>query len=388
MIVALQASRRSSHRWIGTRSSAQLYQSAVLPLGAAGGAATGSYGAGAGALMLPRAQPSPTELAGFLPRSAPRQERPRRRLQTAKVLLAYFVAHAVPISAGVWYFQRQKEEKLRNAIACLPPGDASAITKEATRVMRSCAEPFLLTVSVVRQKSGSIVGGGGGAGAVSMQTQRVECLHPEERPVRTRTAADLEGVSRDSELGNLVAFGAALASTVAEAADSGSASGSSPESAAERSYPLRHVHFAVQRDSDAYRCIVDAGSRRQTLFYPSSHRQAYCTVQGTVSVVEDPEVRQWYWNSRFRSCIKKEAGESGVGKSDGEESTEQVTARSGCSAGTEPWRDPDFVLLRMHPDVVELKSCHAAEQWERRTVSFDASTKRWCVNPSDIIGLA
>lgn len=82
--------------------------------------------------LVPPREPTSVELAGFVPRPPPVAEKPRKKGRTGKILGIYFIFHALPLGGAVWYFQQQKEERLRNSIACLP-NDAGAIAQEATR---------------------------------------------------------------------------------------------------------------------------------------------------------------------------------------------------------------------------------------------------------------
>ncbi len=230
--------------------------------------------------------------------------------------------------------------------------------------------------------------------------QRVECLYPESaKPVNAIKREDLNSYDSEGrkvnkedtlsgELADLANDIFQLTEQVAtelqvmdgnsdiESVGSGSASASSGEvQTVERNHqPLRHIHFAVSRNSDAYK-VIRQGHRRHALFYQSARREAYTTLNGTVAVVEDSDLRRRYWSERFLPCLSPTALVENA------QAQAQAGSQDGASAaqGGKPWESNDYVLLRFMPDELELRSCTASEQFASRKLRLNGETRRWDV---------
>ena len=108
-------------------------------------------------------------------------------------------------------------------------------------------------------------------GLLSVETQRVECLYPESAILAKNEGLEKEffyDMEKDSLI-NLFLW---------------------QESSDHQHIPLRQIHFGISRHADCFPTL-EQGNRRHSLFYQSNVRDAYVTLNGVISIVEDPEVR-------------------------------------------------------------------------------------------------
>lgn len=80
------------------------------------------------------------EQAALIPRQAHREEETSTKGRSMKAtLLVFLMAHAIPIGALVWYFRREKDNRLRNSIKGLPTAPEEVL-REAARTVKSFRE--------------------------------------------------------------------------------------------------------------------------------------------------------------------------------------------------------------------------------------------------------
>ncbi|CAD7948535.1 unnamed protein product [Amoebophrya sp. A25] len=266
-------------------------------------------------MIFPRSATS-TELAGFVPRAPRVSEKPKKTNFTAKVLFFFFACHALPVAFAIRYYRKRRDERFANTLLALPD-TAEAVAMEAARVARSSTNAFLLTAHGM---------------------QRIDCAAPE--PVRvvprsssadysatdTRTTTTNSTTNEEQDL---------LASMVPE--DVAALFSHVPDPEQQRR-PLRQVHFVLESRAQL------PEDRRASVFYNSALRHAYATVKGTVSVVEDQELKSYYTYSGPLSL----------------------------SVGGKK------ILCKFVPDEVELKTFNQEEQWHSRRLKLEGDDK-WCL---------
>lgn len=184
--------------------------------------------------------------------------------------------------------------------------------------------------------------------APGLSVQRVESLPPEEAPLRRNheVAAAVPDLEKSELLSQFLY-------TEDHRPPQKGGMKQQGDFSSER-YPLRAVHFAVPRASEAGTSFVEQGLRRHSLFYHSQLRNAYCTLTGTVAVVEDPELRRRYWTDRWRSCVAPREG--------GFDREEDALCES-----------LDYVLVRFRPEEVELRASTVGEAFAGRRLKLGES---------------
>lgn len=263
------------------------------------------------------------------------------------------------------------------------------MTREATRVIKTAEAPYFVLSGAPAASASS-----GSSRPVIMQ--RVECLYPESaKPVNAIKKEDLNTVDSEGqkvnkedlisgELADLANDIFQLTEEVAtelqvlnanagnaatsDATASGGGDQNAEVQAVERNHqPLRHIHFAVSKNSEAFK-VLSQGYRRHALFYQSTRREAYTTLNGTVAIVEDSDLRRRYWSARFLPCLSPTTLVQNA----------QAAANKGEGAeAPKPWESSDYVLLRFMPDELELRSCTASEQFASRKLHLNTETRRW-----------
>jgi hypothetical protein len=190
-----------------------------------------------------------------------------------------------------------------------------------------------------------------------------------------QTAGKAEGLTSDSTADSI--------SNLAFSASSNSSNANDPNAST-----TVNTSNAVNR--------IHVRSRRGSLFYQSGTRQGYVTLNGTIAVVEDPDLRRKCWSNRFWSCLPSDLrrfatpivskdGAEGSNQNNGTPNNPNNGAPNGSAEVTQasdsnninhnaaesapgfdpskPWLSNAYVLLRFYPDEVELKTSSIREQW-------------------------
>merc|ERR1711904_188040 len=115
--------------------------------------------------------------------------------------------------------------------------------------------------------------------------------------------------------------------------------------------------------SQAHAESIRLGQRKATLLYSSLSRGAYCLVEGTLSFVDDPELRRHYWRRQWAATLPFLAPEAtkGAAKKEAAKTDKAVEEEASPAA----WECADYALMRLTVTGVSLRPMVADPQcWQ------------------------
>lgn len=257
--------------------------------------------------------PTARERSGFLPQPQPMEPEVQKGFRGGRALFIFFLVNAVPVGYVVYYIRDQRAQREEEMLMNLPvaPEDIAA---EALSIVRTSPLCFCLL-------GGDVV--------------RID-PHTPEPSVMTLPQGDLPlmpGLEK-SPLTDIF---------MAERPDG---------------CPLSIVHFALPK-SQAHAESIRKGERKASLLYSSLSRGAYCVVEGTLSFIDDPELRRHYWRRQwaatlpFAAPMKEEKADNGAAE----------------ELSRQPWECADYALVRLTVSGVSLRQMVADPQcWQSRNV--------------------
>jgi len=311
-------------RWLVARARAAPWAPRSLPLCRALSASASSSlrphtQAGEGEVLAHVGGTSLGELAdrsSFLPKPEVYNEEVKQGRKGLRALFLFFLCNSVPLSAFLYYLREQRSERAQMSLLSLPLS-AGDVVAEALRVMRTSSSCFF-------QRHGDASGD-------------VVMVDPHQ-PEGTAYAAPTQPLVMLPEI-ERNAFTDVLESP--------------------SSIGLGFVNFAVSRKSSAGQAVL-AGNRQAHLMYLSPTREAYCTVNGQLSVLSDPESRRRYWKSIWAFSFPTEASPPVAAAVPGQSPPAAAEAPS-------PWLAADYLLLRLAVTEVSLHAMGAGPQrWQAR----------------------
>lgn len=252
--------------------------------------------------------PTARERAGFLPQPQPMEPEVQKGFRGGKALFIFFLVNAVPAGYVVYYIRDQRAQREEQMLMALPVAPED-VASEALYVARTSPLCFcLLGVDLVRIDP-----------------------HAPEDAVMTLPQGDLQFVPQ-LEKSPLTDIFTAEKST---------------------GQPLSVIHFALPRSS-AYAESIHSGHRKAKLLYSSQSRGAYCLVEGTLSFIDDPELRRHYWRRQWAATLPFAA-----------------PADNNRTDSPMPWECADYVLVRMMVSGISLRPLVADPQcWQSRDVQL------------------
>ncbi|CAD7965373.1 unnamed protein product [Amoebophrya sp. A120] len=291
-----------------TSSSSQLvdYDTSTTPSGGL------LHAAASGPNQLQINYPTAQQLAGFLPKPEPILQKPKKNYFTAKILLLFFLCHAVPVAAAIKYFRKRKLERIANSLMVIPD-NPQAVVEEVLRVMNSSQDVFLVApTNNSNPTSTSGPGARRSATANAIQLKRVKPLPPESQRVVPQSQETLEQLQTFSE--PLTSDIATLFSHTVDVnqpkrafrqiyfwmslENNGMSENENETILASSSGPGPTKQAAVSSKTVSAQLPAD---RQGALFYPSTLRQASCTLNGRLVVVDDSELVDYYRLNYSRS---------------------------------------------------------------------------------------
>lgn len=270
--------------------------------------------------------PTARERAGFLPQPQPMEPEVQKGFRGGKALFIFFLVNAVPVGYMVYYIRDQRAQREEEMLMNLPiaPQEVAA---EALFIARTSPLCFCLL-------GGDVV--------------RID-PHTPEPSVMTLPQGDLPLVPGFEKSPLTDVFTAER-----------------PEGC-----PLSIVHFALPK-SQAHAESIRKGQRKATLLYSSPSRGAYCLVEGSLSFVDDPELRRHYWRRQWAATLPFLAPQAtkGAAKKEVTKTDKAVEAEASRPA----WECADYALMRFTVSGVSLRPMVANPQcWQSRNVKLQVS---------------
>lgn len=258
---------------------------------------------------------------GFIPKPEVYDERLKPGFRGGRALLVFFLCNAVPFGALLYYLREERSNRAQMSLIALP-SSAQGVVEESLRVIRTAPTCFFL------QQDDT---GGANVGALHVD------VHPPEGTAYLPPTAPLPMLPQLER------------NILTDALESPPVPG------------LGFVHFALSRSSKQGQSIV-AGSRQASLLYHSGTREAYCSLNGQLSVLADADQRRRYWKASWAACFPAE-----VGQAPGVPPAAAATAL-GNPTSTEPvaappaWMHKDYMLVRLAVTHVDLHSVVGSSQ--------------------------
>lgn len=257
-----------------------------------------------------------SDRSGFLPKPEVIEHQKKTDHRGKRALALFFLCNAIPFGGLLYYLREQREERAQLSLSSLPLS-ASDVVAEALRCMRTASSCFF-------QRHGDASGDvllvdphQPEAMAYVVPTTPLPILPQEERNAFT------DIFESPSYVG------------------------------------LGFVHFAVSRNSSAGKAVL-AGDRQAHLMYLSPQREAYCTVNGQLSVLSDPETRRRYWKSVWAFSFPNEPPPSKANVS-------TSGAPAAVPEAPSPWLAADYLLLRLAVNEVSLHTIgDGPSRWQAR----------------------
>lgn len=262
-----------------------------------------------------------SERSGFVPKPDFFEPEVKSDHRGKRALLLFLLCNAIPFGALVYYVREQRAERAQMSLLALPLS-AGDVVAEAVRIMRTSSSCFF-------QRHGD----------ASSDVLLVDPHHPEASVHATPTGPlpllpdeDRNAFTDIFEFPSSVGPG--------------------------------FVHFAVSRNSSAGQAVL-AGDRQAHLMYLSPTREAYCTVNGQLSVLSDPDSRRRYWKSVWAFSFPSESAPA------------KEQSQAGVPEAPTPWTAADYLLLRLAVTEVSIHAMGAGPQrWQARRARRESGSSR------------
>lgn len=256
-----------------------------------------------------------SQRSGFLPKPEVVEQTAKTDFRGRRALLIFLLVNAIPFGGFIYYLREQRAERAQLSLLSLPLS-AGDVVAEALRIMRTASSCFF-------QRHGD---GSGDVLLVDPHNPEATAYAPPTGPLPILPEEERNAFTDVFESPSSVGLG--------------------------------FVHFAVSQNSSAGQAVL-AGDRQASLMYLSPAREAYCTVNGQLSVLSDPESRRRYWKSIWGSSFPSQPAPSRA-----HASTQSATA---AAEAPPPWSAPDYLLLRLAVTEVSLHAMGAGPQrWQAR----------------------